>query len=80
MVMSSFGLQPAPKLKIFAVAGRNAWRAVVVVGRRLVDGEAGTQGPLLVHLVGRTNGVGPGVMPVLLFGDGLNGKPAGASF
>ncbi|SPO60043.1 protein of unknown function, partial [Pseudomonas inefficax] len=55
----------------FTVTGRNARRAIMVVGGRLVDGEACTQGPLLVHLVGSTNGVCPGVVPVLLFGDGL---------
>ncbi|MNP02543.1 hypothetical protein D3C76_943980 [compost metagenome] len=53
------------------IASRNAWRAVVVVGRRLVDGKAGAQYPLLVDFVRRTNGMSPGVVPILVFLDGL---------
>src|SRR5476651_177059 len=55
-----------------AVARRDTHRAVYVVGWRLVDGETAAQGPLFVDFVGRADGVGPGVVPVLLFNNGAD--------
>src|SRR5690606_1522970 len=56
-----------------AVVSGDARRAELVAGRGLVVGQACTQGPLAVQLVGGTHGIGPGVAPVLLFGDVAEG-------
>ena len=52
------------------VASRDARRAIFIVGRRLVPSQTGTQDPLLVQLIRSTDGVCPGIVPILLFGDG----------
>lgn len=64
------------KADCLTVASGDANRTISVVGRRLVNRQAGTQGPLLVDFIRRTNSRSPGVVPVLLFFDRTDGANA----
>src|SRR5690606_33309077 len=54
-----------------AIRYRDAGGAMLVVGRRLIQRQAGTQHPLRVQLIRSADGEGPGVLPLKLLLDGF---------